>query len=299
MSTLVLLNPAAGGGRAERRWARVAGAVPGPCRVVRLTPGWEAALEAAIGDGAHLLLAAGGDGTVGTLADAAMRLTGGRTEGLVLGAIGLGSSNDFHRPLGRWVAGVPLRADPASAVWRDLGRARWCGPDGAWRERVFAVSASLGLLAEGNARFGGSGVVMRGLRRRCTPAAIGLAALQAVASHRNLAARVDGSTIEVTALWVAKTPWVSGGLCSDLPGAPDDGALAVALCVGLTRSGALGALAGMARGRFLGRPGCHGWPAERVEVELERDAPLELDGELVRARRVVFEVVPRAMRVCA
>ena len=140
---------------------------------------------------------------------------------------------------------------------------------------------------------------MRGLRRCCTPAAIGLAALQAVASHRNLAARVDGSTIEVTALWVAKTPWVSGGLRTDLPGAPDDGALAVALCVGLTRSGALGALAGLARGRFLGRPKCHGWPAERVEVELERDGPLELDGELVRARRVVFEVVPRAMRVCA
>jgi diacylglycerol kinase family enzyme len=36
-----------------------------------------------------------------------------------------------------------------------------------------------------------------------------------------------------------------------------------------------------------------------MSVELERPADLELDGEIVRARRVEFDLLPERLSVCA
>ena len=100
--TLVLFNPAAGGGRAARQRGRVERALgEGPVRIVPLDPSgrWESAVQLALASDVRNFVAAGGDGTVSTLVNTLVAVAGQqRLEGLTLGAVALGSSNDFHKP---------------------------------------------------------------------------------------------------------------------------------------------------------------------------------------------------------
>ena len=118
---VVLLNPAAGGRRRLARWWRARGSLAAVCepRVVEtdLAGKWRAAVRREIEDGTRLFIAAGGDGTVSALADELVWARGRIPLGeFTLGAVGLGSSNDFHKPFGRAVGGVPVRIEPSDDV---------------------------------------------------------------------------------------------------------------------------------------------------------------------------------------
>jgi diacylglycerol kinase (ATP) len=307
---LVLLNPGAGQGRARGRYERVRGAIEArfDARLVEVDP-HGSAIARELRDGTRVFIAAGGDGTVGTLAD---RLVASRgripLSEIALGAVGLGSSNDFHKPVRNRILGVPVRIDLELAVPRDLGRARYLDERGESRERRFVVSASLGLVAQANASFNRGAPPIAWLKRRWVDAAIACSALGALVRHRGVPVRlaVGGVLLDCRLgnLSVMKTPHLAGGLRYDTPVRPDDGLLAVNLCERRSRLGLLLALGGLARGRFAGRPGARVWLADCVEVDVEAEAgaapalELELDGEIVSARRVRFDLWPERMMAC-
>ena len=115
MSALVLLNPAARHRTGRARWSRVAGSVLGPLEAAvvetDLEGRWRRAIAAALASGVRTFVAAGGDGTVGALADAVVESRGSiALPDITLGAIGLGSSNDFHKPVRHARAGDEKRS---------------------------------------------------------------------------------------------------------------------------------------------------------------------------------------------
>ncbi len=301
---LVLLNPAAGGGRGRARWERVRDAVDAVCRerVVEtdLAGEWRSAIRGALEDGTRLFIAAGGDGTVSALADALARGPVPLGE-CTLGAVGLGSSNDFHKPFTRTVAGVPLRIAP-SGDWRDVCVARYTAPDGRPHSRCFLISASVGVVAEANAFFNDGDAAQRWLRTRWTGAAIVRAAIRTISTYANIAVRLRSArgsrAAAVTSLSVSKTAYVSGMFRFGESVAPDDGLLAAHLCEGMSRVEALRALADLARGRFEGRPKRRHWKAPRVALAACEPVALELDGEVVRASRVTFGVLREQVKLC-
>ncbi len=303
---VVLLNPAAGGGRGIARWAAVRDAVEAACRprVVEsdLAGRWRAAVREAIGRGTRLFIAAGGDGTVSALADELARARDGTPfEAFTLGAVGLGSSNDFHKPFRRSIAGVPVRVEPSDDR-RDVCVARYASPGGTEETRCFLISASVGVVAEANAFFNAGDTLQRWLRGAWTGGAIAYAALHTIGAFRNLSVRLRlaGGSVPaaVTNLSVSKTPFVSGMFRYDASVAPDDGLLAAHLCEGMSRGEALRALNDLARGRFEGRPKRRHWNAKRVALSSPEPIALELDGEVVRTRRVTFGVLREKVRVC-
>jgi diacylglycerol kinase (ATP) len=305
-AALVLLNPLAGGGRARERWARVAPAVRAVCRpeVVELDRGdtWRGRVAAALERGTRFFVAAGGDGTVHALVAALLEAPRRpRLGAITVGAVGLGSSNDFHKPVTRRVAGVPVRLGPGAEP-RDIGIAHVTAPDGRRERRCFVVSASAGIVADANAFFSDGDPLQGWLRSHWTTGAILHAALRTIAAHRGGAARlrVGGRTRRtvVTSLSVSKTPYVSGAFRYDAAVGPADGRLLLCLCEGMTRSRTMLALADLARGRFAGRPGRALWLAPRAVLLSERPVTLELDGETCTARRVAFGVLPERIRVC-
>ncbi len=301
---LVLVNPASGGGRGRARWERVRDATDAlrHARVVEtdLAGEWRSAVRCALESGTRLFIAAGGDGTVSALADGLARGPVPLGE-CALGAIGLGSSNDFHKPFARTVAGVPVRIQPSDDR-RDVCVARYTAPDGRTHTRCFLISASVGVVAEANAFFNDGDAAQRWLRARWTGAAIVRAALHTIATYANVGARlrsVRGSeATAVTSLSVSKTRYVSGMFCYGESVAPDDGLLAAHLCEGMSRLEALRALADLARGRFEGRPKRRHWKAPRVALAAREPVALELDGEVVRASRVTFGVLKEQVRLC-
>ena len=135
--------------------------------------------------GHDVVVAAGGDGTVNGVLNAILA----NDVDVALGAIGLGSSNDFHKPFAadRSVAGVPVRLDPAQAVRADVGKATLTDPDGAMRTRYFVLNASLGVVAQGNAFFNAPDRTLRALKKTSVDLAIAYAALVSISRFKPIA----------------------------------------------------------------------------------------------------------------
>jgi diacylglycerol kinase family enzyme len=300
---LVLLNPAARGGQGREGFDRVRSALENACvpEVVELDESaqWSSRVRDALAEGTRLFIAAGGDGTVHALVNA---LDVGRGdlpfESLRLGAIGLGSSNDFHKPVARDTEGVPVRLDVSGARPRDLMVCTWD------RGRALVVvSASLGITAMANAFFNHGDAVLERLKRGHIGLAIPWAAIRTILRFQPLVASITidgrGGEYRVNNLSVLKTPWLSGVLHFDTPVDPADGRLAVNLLEGRSRIGSLVALLSLARGRFSHLEGAHAYLASVAEVTLEAPGDLELDGEVTVARHARFELLPERILVCA
>lgn len=274
--TLVVLNPNAHGGQARARWQRVAHLVEGAVT--------EADCRGAVARGCRSFIAAGGDGTVNAVLNAIVECKGGRPlEEFTLGAVGLGSSNDFHKPFQRVVGGIPLRIDAAGGALRDVGIVRWGD-----HARCFLLGVSFGTAARGNALFNRND---GWLKRHWTGGAIAYAALRAIAEHRNVEAKEQEA---FASLSVMKSQYLSGSFRFDTPVAPDDGLFAVNICGAMGRLGLLRVLYNLQHGRFAGATR----RAASVTIETEAPIPAEIDGEIVEGSRFEITLLPERIRVC-
>jgi diacylglycerol kinase (ATP) len=302
-AAFVLLNLAAGRAADVRRLAFARREIDARFRAVEVTMDsagtWKDAVSPALARGVRVFIAAGGDGTVHALL-AALVETGGTEplEELTLGVAALGSSNDFVKPFRRGDSIVPLRLDAAHATPRDLVRVRAIDPAGREITSLLAVSASAGVVAEGNAFFNSDR-----RPRRWTAPAIACAALRAVRRHRDLRCRLthDGREEEVllSSLSVLKSPWLSGALRYDLPVEPGDGLFGVAVCAGMGRFRLLATLAGLLLGRFRNRPGTKSFLTTALHVSADAPFLLEVDGEVERVVEATFDLLAWRVRVCA
>lgn len=305
---IVFLNTRASYGRAAVRWARVRTGLERRAgtfevREIGSFGGVAASLREAAARGERAFVAAGGDGTVNLLVNALMGLDG--VEDVTLGAVGLGSSNDFHKPFGRnsFIAGVPVRVDCEHAQPCDVIRIDLEDDGGRSATRFAIINASLGITAEANANFNAPSGFVRAARRLSVDAAIVASVLRTLWTYRDVECRViidgtDEGTFSVSNLGVIKNPHFAGSFCYDTPIAPDDGTLGVNLCERLTPFQALATLAALSRRRFRGRPKTRSWIGGRVSVEGARPFALETDGEVLRARRAEFTVLPKRIRCC-
>lgn len=306
---IVVLNAEAGGGKAERRWHSIRHRLPLPpwTRVVPM--GDRESLCALVRDeaaaGERDFVAAGGDGTVHALLNALLTvLPGEKARECRLGAIGLGSSNDFHKPWRPWqsVEGIPFRLDFARSTFRDVGVAT-LDPEGPARTRWFLLNASLGLTAEANAWFNSGNRTMSLLKRHSSSLAIAWATLRTILLAKNIDADVRtgvriSSHLRLTNLAVVKSPHVSGSL--SFGGFPvyDTGTFRVYLSCQLGILGRLRLLMYLLHGSFPGGARHTSWDTKDLIVWSDAPFRVETDGEVARARSVKFSVFPQYLQVC-
>jgi diacylglycerol kinase (ATP) len=304
---LVFLNSRADHGRAAARWHAVQG------EIAKRAPGFEieeatsldgtvASMRRALERGERVFVAAGGDGTVNLLVNAMMELP---EDAALLGAIGLGSSNDFHKPFdrGSFIGGVPARLDHERARPCDVIRVDFEGDGGGSGTRYAIINASLGITAEANASFNAPTRFINAAKRVSVDAAIVASVLHTLATYCDVRCRiaidgVDVGVFSVSNLSVIKNPHFAGSFCYDTPIEPDDGVIGVNLCERLTRFQVLATLAALRKSRFRGRPKTRAWVAERASAVGDRVFALETDGEVVHARSATFSVVPKRIRCC-
>jgi diacylglycerol kinase (ATP) len=307
---MILLNPRAGGGNASGKWRRLAANLPRFREAVDiriLSPELNVAsvVDEAISRHNGHLLAAGGDGTVNVILNAIMRLPDAVRHRVVLGAIGLGSSNDFHKPFAeeRIVEGIPLRVNFHQPGFRDVGQA-FISLKGESSLHHFVINSSAGITAEGNAIFNSPGPLLRVLKAYSTPAAILYAALMALATHKNLrcSLEIHGQPqihMQLTNLGVVKSPHFSGSLSYGTPSHFNDGAFGVHAAEGMGFIERLKLLRALSKGRFDGIPKTLSTVAPRLILWAPSPFILELDGEIRTADRVEFSVVSQAIKVCS
>lgn len=293
-SALVILNPVAGNGRAQRAAQRIAAAArsAGATFVETQARGHGTELAAGAADGGYRrVVAVGGEGTVQEIANGLVAGGGVITLGIVPG----GNGNDLARALG-------LPRDPLAALAvalhgaaepMDVGLAT-----GSRGSRIFVDAAGIGFDAGIAARMAGS-------RQRWQRGRAGylLTTLDELRRYRNSRVRiaVDGApAAERMILFaaVANGAWYGGGM-HIAPGARlDDGSLDLCLVGDLSRLAALGQLPGLYRGTHVRHPAVSMTRVRAVELEaVDSDVPVHLDGEPFGSLPLRIEVRPAALTV--
>ncbi len=220
LTTLVILNPAAGhghGARVEREVLDTARACWGEVELVRTeAPGHALELARGLPDGVERVLSVGGDGTVHDVANGL--LSRGSTPIPPLGVVPVGTGNDFAKMIGT------ARLGPAAAIGAlAAGATRPFDVGRVWGE-YFVNSLGVGLDAD---------VARRVNQYKHWPGSLGyvVAALQAVLHRRAQRLRIDvddRSWSEPTTVLEIGVGPCAGGVFYLVPDArPDDGLLDV------------------------------------------------------------------------
>jgi diacylglycerol kinase (ATP) len=292
MRTLVILNPAAGGGIDPRELqARLARRIEadfqptsGPGDAIELA-------EDAARSGYARVIAAGGDGTVREVATGLFR--GGGDAGL--GIIPTGTGNDLAFSL-RLPFGIEEAAVVAAGVkTTSLDLIRAVSADPAESDLYLTNAAVAGFCG----RIGDS--MSPRFRRRWRLVAYPLAALRQLRDLRPYSVEilVDGRSIETKALMViAANSMYAGGRVPLAPGArSDDGQLDLVIIHAVSPPRLATLIPRVLLGRHAGHPGVSIHRASDVLLEADPPMWINLDGDTWMAGSASFHIIPAALQV--
>ena len=297
----VVFNPAAGRGRVsgaqlEARLSRHAAGAP-----FRVWPTHSAAEVAevtrrALDEGAGVVAAAGGDGTLGAVAEVV------RGSGAALGVLPLGTGNDFARTLG---IGTDLDAAVKTLFCGLCGRRRWIDGGRAtlgersWFWLNVAGTGFDALVARriNAARFHPFWHHWTGTAAYGAAVALELRGLKAA----QLRLILDGETVERRALLcaIANAKSYGGGLKVAPDAELDDGLFDVCTIKEASAWEFARTLPSVFGGGHINHPKVEIRRARRVEIWSEPAWPVLVDGEVRGETPVTLEVVPRALEVMA
>ncbi len=284
---MLLVNPAAGGGRARKALPGVEQALRGAGVAVRseatrsLDHARELAAAAAVAGDAVVTLS--GDGLIGCVAG----VLRGRDDAL-LGILPGGRGNDLVRVLG-------LPRDPVEAA-RALPR---CEPrrldvgdvDGA----TFIGIASLGFDSEAN-RIANAAPSVLG------PLAYVYGALRGLAAYRpaTFTLTLDGGEVLVRRAFTvaaANSKAYGGGMFVAPDAELDDGLLDLVIVGAMSRRRFVGSLPKVFRGTHVDEPEVEVVRTRRVEIRADRVFDVYADGDPIGATPVTVSSVPQAVPV--
>lgn len=261
-------------------------------------------IKKAVEGGEWFFIAAGGDGTVNLMVNALMSLSKVKKE-FVLGAVGMGSSNDFHKPfrLETFIDGIPTRMNWRETTSSDVIRVCYQNKQSPLSTRYCIINTSVGITAEANAFYNSRHPFVEFIQRFSLETAIVVSALKTIFTYRNIPCILNSEKSTplrflLTNLGVIKNPHFAGDFCYDTPVEADDGNLRVNLCSDMTRLEAIKTLARLYNHQFHGLPKTSSWSATQISVSSKQSFALEMDGEVVKASFVEFKLMPKVLRCC-
>ncbi len=291
---LVIVNPAAGGGRCRGFWERCAAS----CRSAGLhlevietrRRGDAADYAAAAGD--RLVVSVGGDGTAHEVVNGLLRRPAGKPPRFAALLRG-GTAGDLARSVPSPSRPEQVPAWLATDRWRRLDAGRLATSTG---RRFFINVADAGIGAEvvrraarGPAWVGGTGNFLGG-------AAVSLL------THRNVSVRLrldDGPVLRrrIRTIAVANGAFLGGGMWIAPKARTDDGLFEVVTIGDVGRVLGIRSLPMLYRGTHGRLKQVEFAQGRRVEVESEEPIGVEADGELAGSTPAVFEIMPGALEV--
>ena len=298
ISTVFLVNPASNNGATGKRWPELAH------RASRLGLSGETLLserpghvtelaERAARDGAGLVVAVGGDGTLNETVNGIMRAGGGAE----VATIPLGTGMDFGRTYG-----IPSRFDDAVRIavegatrTIDLGRVRYRTWSGEPAERYLVNIGSVGMSAAVAQRANGMSKVLGG------KATFFYALVRVFLAWENgvVDLELDGRSrsARMHDVIVANGQYHGGAMWLAPDASPDDGLFDVIVIGDITKVDFASTAPKIYKGTYLAHPKVDLEQAKIVSVDAAEALPIELDGEQVGTTPARFEVVPGALRI--
>lgn len=306
---IILLNRYSNDGRGLRRWKKFKPELEGKYLRDNYTLIYDfevfsKRLHREFERGERFLVAAGGDGTINFLLNQIMSMRKRERTQLTMGAIGLGSSNDFHKPLSedRYLNGeVPVKLDYEKAAEHNVGQVDFEDEKGNLQRRYFIINCSVGIIAQANYLFNSKEKVVKWLKSKWVEGTIWYSALKTLFAAKNVLAEIKvenkSFSTEVTSLSVVINPHVSGNLFYDFKISSQSDFLGIALCERMGILSRLRTILSLTRGKFVGLPKTRSWMTREVEINPDSPTPLELDGEVYLARNIKIKLLRGVLRV--
>ncbi len=299
MNTVFLVNPASGNGATGKRWPELAH------RAASLGLAGEALFSERPGhlielagraadEGADLLVAVGGDGTLNEVVNGVLR----SKERPELATIPLGTGMDFVR-----THGIPSSFDDAvrtaangTAREIDAGRVSYRAWDGTEQERFYANVGSVGMSGAVAQRANGMSKALGG------KVTFFVALTQVFLRWKNTEVTVELENGEIHTgrmhdVIVANGQWHGGAMWLAPEARPDDGLFDIVLIGDVNKMDFITTAPKLYKGKHLAHPKVDLLRSARVRVDAIEHLPIELDGEQVGTTPVTFEIVPLALRV--
>lgn len=303
--TVVIANPAAGGGRVGRERDALTAtlhAALGPCEVLLTKAAGHATELAAqaVAGGKNTVLSLGGDGTHNEVLNGLLG-RGDRTD-VRMGTLSAGSGGDFCRltqgvnDLAAGAAAIAESAGRAETPRIDVARVRYRRDDGVDESRVFLNIGSVGI----------SGLVCRYVNASSKPLGGKIAYMMATAralwNYRppRLRIRVDGEVMlesEITTLAMCNGQFAGGGMHFAPRARLGDGQLDVVAIQPTSLFASARDSNALYKGRILELPYVSWRRGRRIVVEAldEKKAWVEFDGEAPGFTPAEFELLPQAL----
>jgi YegS/Rv2252/BmrU family lipid kinase len=301
--TLLIVNPAAGGGSMGRQWPELDSRLraTGLAFDVALTSRQGEAIElsrAAVRAGRPLLVACGGDGTINEVANGFFD-PGGPVAGTSrLGVLCLGTGGDLIKTFG-----IPADLEAAARVLQDgrgrridAGRVSYRTVGGGEGHRYFLNIADAGIGGDVANR------VNHGFRLMSGSATFMLASIVTLLRWRNkpMTVTIDGERLEMVGqqVVVANCQYFGGGMRMAPQAIPDDGLFDVITVGDVNVLENVRGLSRIRAGTHLnGDPKVVHRLGRRVEVESPELIRIDVDGEQPGMVPAVFEMLPGALEL--
>lgn len=297
-----LVNPASDNGRTGRTWpqlhhtAAIAG-LEGETLFSERPGHLSELVRRAAADGARLVVAVGGDGTVNEVANGLLSLHERGEPTPELAVFPSGTGRDFVRTFG-----IPSRIDDAIRVALDgavreidAGRVEFRAWDGQGAVSYFVNVGSAGMSGAVAQRANATSKVLGG------KASFLAATLAVFASWKpgEIEVEVDGERRAglLYDVIIANCRFLAGGMKMTPDADPADGLFDVLLIGGIKRRDLALTLPKVYRGTHLPHPKAELLRGRTVSVSAESAVPVELDGEQPGTTPARFEIVPRSVRL--
>jgi len=305
----LLLNTYAGGGSSEKKWNLIKNTINKKfkdLRIIKVDSSFDT--NSFILDGITKkekeFIIAGGDGTVNQFINKLIDYADKKDiKEIKIGALGIGSSNDFHKPMHNYlVAGIPAKINFNSYELRDVGVIKYkVGSE--FFHKYFLLNASIGVTAEANNLFNNPDSILKIFKKYFTGLAILYSAFKTIFSFKNIEARIifnpnEAYSFPVSNLSIIKSPNISGDL--SYPGNADyqNGLFDIYLTHSMNKIDLINLLKALSKKIFPKNEKTKYCKTSIIKVSAESDFLIEFDGEIIKTKYAEFSILNKFLNIC-
>ena len=305
---VVLINKYSGGGTALKKWNRVYPILNLNGSTETFYVGANSSTDdvvlEALNKGKTDFVIAGGDGSINYFLNHLINLVEPEIlREVKIGAVGIGSSNDFHKPFhpNITIRNVPYKLNFQDAVKRDVGCLLY-EKDGKTKKKYFLINASIGVTAEGNNCFNNPDSILRSLKKMSTQSAITYAAIENILNYKNFQVTMESNnesfTANISNMGILKSAFFTGKLRFQSDPLLDNGLFDVHLYESLSKVKLLKLFYNLRKGTSDISLNKKFWRTDRIKISSAQEFAVEFDGEVITTKTVEFSVIPRLIKVC-